>query len=138
MTALLQEKLEIDEITAQLLFTENLDSIEEISSLSLEDLIKIDGISEEKANHILEKASEISEQHIEEIIEKLEKLGVEQALLDLLCDIPPEYILKLAVYGVKTIEDASVTTLEEFRGILPTHLVSDDEILDIINQANEA
>ena len=70
----------------------------------------------------------------EDIIDKLEKLGVSQELLDLL-SIPPEYILKLAEYGVKTIEDLGEITVQEFRKIVPNNIMSKEEMQQFIEFA---
>ena len=74
--------------------------------------------------------------HNEDIIERLEKLGVEQELLDVL-DLPPEYILKLAEFGVKTIEDLGEVTPAEFRGVVPETVISSENIEALINFAKE-
>ena len=67
----------------------------------------------------------------DKIIEDLEQLGVEQDLVDAL-NLDPEYILKLAEYGVKTIEDLAEITIEEFRKIVPEDNISNKDIEELI------
>ena len=76
------------------------------------------------------------EQQNAKVIEGLEKLGVEQDLLDIL-DLPAEYILKLAEFGVKTIEDLAEVTVYEFRGVVPENVIAKEDIEALINFAKE-
>ena len=50
-------------------------------------------------------------------------------------NLAPEYILKLAEYGVKTIEDLGEMTVEEFRNIVPEDNITTEDIEELINFA---
>ena len=80
------------------------------------------------------RAIKYIESQNEKIITNLEQLGVEQELVDAL-DLAPEYILKLAEYGVKTIEDLGEMSVEEFRNIVPEDHINTKDIEELISFA---
>ena len=136
-TELFVSKLGVDEVTAQLLSAEGYTSLEQIAYADSAALTSIEGFSnKELVEDMQSRAITYFEEKNEEIIEGLEKLGVEQELLDSL-DLPPEYILKLAEFGVKTIEDLGEVTASEFRQIVPANIVSSEEIEALISFAKK-
>jgi N utilization substance protein A len=136
-TELFVSKLGVDEVTAQLLSAEGYTSLEQIAYADSAALSSIEGFSnKELVEEMQSRAITYFEEKNEEIIEGLEKLGVEQELLDTL-DLPPEYILKLAEFGVKTIEDLGEVTVSEFRQIVPANIVSSEEIEALISFAKK-
>lgn len=136
-TELFVNKLGVDEVTAQLLSAEGYTSLEQIAYADNAALTSIEGFSnKELVEELQNRAITYFEEKNEEIIEGLEKLGVEQELLDTL-DLPPEYILKLAEFGVKTIEDLGEVTVSEFRQIVPANIVSSEEIETLISFAKK-
>jgi N utilization substance protein A len=136
-TELFVSNLGVDEVTAQLLSAEGYTSLEQIAYADSAALTSIEGFSnKELVEEMQSRAITYFEKKNEEIIEGLEKLGVEQELLDTL-DLPPEYILKLAEFGVKTIEDLGEVTVSEFRQIVPANIVSSEEIETLINLAKK-
>ena len=136
-TELFISKLGVDEVTAQLLSAEGYTSLEQIAYADNAALTSIEGFSnKELVEELQNRAITYFEEKNEEIIEGLEKLGVEQELLDTL-DLPPEYILKLAEFGVKTIEDLGEVTVSEFRQIVPANIVSSEEIETLISFAKK-
>lgn len=50
-------------------------------------------------------------------------------------DLQPEFILKLAEYGVKTIEDLGELTVNEFKSLAPNSNMVDDDIELLIHTA---
>lgn len=136
-TELFVNNLGVDEVTAQLLSAEGYTSLEHIAYADNAALTSIEGFSnKELVEELQNRAITYFEEKNEEIIEGLEKLGVEQELLDTL-DLPPEYILKLAEFGVKTIEDLGEVTVSEFRQIVPANIVSSEEIETLISFAKK-
>ena len=136
-TQLFVNNLGVDEVTAQLLSAEGYTSLEQIAYADNAALTSIEGFSnKELVEELQNRAITYFEEKNEEIIEGLEKLGVEQELLDTL-DLPPEYILKLAEFGVKTIEDLGEVTVSEFRQIVPANIVSSEEIETLISFAKK-
>ena len=128
--------LELDEILAQLLVAEGYGSIEEIANTSPEILSSIEGIDQQIAETLIERASAQYSKKIEFIIAQLEALGVEQSLIDSL-ELSPDDLLKLANYGVKTLEDLEEVTLNEFKQIISNNVYTDEEIIELINKAKK-
>ncbi|MFK7973728.1 MAG: transcription termination factor NusA [Rickettsiaceae bacterium] len=135
-TELFINTLQIDQVMAQLLSSEGYTSIEQLAYSDLSDLSSIEGLSTEALEKLQSRAIAYLQEQQEQVIESLEKLGVEQELLDAL-DIAPEYILKLAEYGVKTLEDLAEVTLSELRQIVPANIINDDDATMLIKFAQE-
>ncbi len=79
----LVKSLEVDETLGQLLVSEGLQSIEEISQSKTDDLTKIEGIDESTAKELIDRSKENLIKEKEEISKKLKELGVEEALINL-------------------------------------------------------
>jgi N utilization substance protein A len=136
-TDLFMTNLGVDEVTAQLLSAEGYTTLEQIAYADSSALASIEGfVNKESVEELQNRAINYFEERNEKIIEGLEKLGVEQELLDAL-DLPPEYILKLAEFGIKTIEDLGEVTVSEFRQIVPANMMSTEEIEALINFAKK-
>lgn len=135
-TELFVEHLKVEEVTAQLLSAEGYTTIEQIAYAEDDVLTAIEGFNKELVEELKKRAITYIEQQNAKVIEGLEKLGVEQDLLDVL-DLPAEYILKLAEFGVKTIEDLAEVTVYEFRGVVPENVIAKEDIEALINFAKE-
>lgn len=133
-TELFMETLDVEEVIAQLLSAQSFTSLEQLASSKIETLMNIEGFEEELATEIRERAINYVNAKNEKIIIKLEALGVEQELIDVL-DLQPEFILKLAEYGVKTIEDLGELTVNEFKSLAPNSNMVDDDIELLIHTA---
>ncbi len=133
-TRLFIEALDVEEVIAQLLSAQGFTSLEQLASSKIETLINIEGFEEELATEIRERAINYINARNEEIIIKLESLGVEQELIDVL-NLQPEFILKLSEYGIKTIEDLGELTVNEFKSLVPNSNMMDDDIALLIRTA---
>lgn len=133
-TNLFVDKLKIDEVIAQLLSVEGYTTIEQLAYSDITPLVSIEGFNHELVEELQNRAITYLEQQNEQIVEDLEKLGVEQELLDTL-ELPPEYILKLAEFGVKTLEDLAEVSIDEFKAIVPETIMNINEMTSLINFA---
>ena len=133
-TELFTEGLGVEEVLAQLLSAEGFTTIDQIADADSATLESIEGFDTTLVTELKNRAVEYIESQNEKIIEDLEQLGVEQDLVDAL-NLAPEYILKLAEYGVKTIEDLGEMTVEEFRNIVPEDNITTEDIEELINFA---
>lgn len=133
-TKLFVDNLHIDEVMAQLLSAEGYNTIEQIAYADINMLKSIEGFDEQLAATLQQRALECLQQKNEKIIEDLEKLGVEQDLLDNL-ELPPEYILKVAEFGIKTLEDLAEVTIEEFTSVIPENIMPKHEVELLLNKA---
>ena len=130
-TEVFTKGLDLDEVLAQLLSAEGFTTIDQIANSDQTSLESIEGFDATLAAELKNRAIEYIDNQNEKIIEDLEQLGVEQELVDAL-NLAPEYILKLAEFGVKTIEDLAEITVEEFRSIVPENNISNKDIEELI------
>ena len=75
------KNLELDETLGQLLVAEGFSSIDDIKDSSTESLIKIEGIEEETAKELIERADEFYKKDQMEIQNKIKDLGLESELI---------------------------------------------------------
>ena len=134
-TELFMEALDVEEVIAQLLSAQGFSDVEQVASSKIDTLMHIEGFEEELATEIQQRAINYVNNKNDKIISSLEELGVEQELIDVL-NLQPEFILKLAEYGVKTIEDLGELTVNEFRSLVPNSGMSDEDIRLLIKTAN--
>jgi N utilization substance protein A len=134
-TQLFMEALDVEELIAQLLSVEGFVTIDQILSVDTSTLASIEGFDEELAAELKERAANYINSQNEIIIKKLEALGVEQELIDVL-DLQPDIILTLAEYGIKTIEDLGVMSVAEFKKLVPDINATDEDIGLLIQTAS--
>jgi transcription termination/antitermination protein NusA len=133
-TELLMRTLEIEEVMAQLLTSEGFSNIEQIASTESSIISSIDGFDESLSKELIKRAKLHVDTKNANVITKLEELGVEQDLLDAFT-LSADDFLKLAEYGVKTLEDLGEMTVKEFKDLVPNSGISDEEIGNIIKAA---
>ena len=71
------KNLELDETLGQLLVAEGFSTIEDIKDSNPENLTKIEGIEEETAKELIERAKEFYQKDQEEISNKVKALGLD-------------------------------------------------------------
>ena len=76
------KNLELDETLGQLLVAEGFFSIDDIKESSTEALTKIEGIEEETAKELIQRAQEFFQKDQEEITKKIKDLGLENELIN--------------------------------------------------------
>ena len=81
-TEIFVKNLELDETLGQLLVAEGFSSIDDIKDSSTESLIKIEGIEEETAKELIQRAQEFSQKDQEEITKKIKDLGLDNELIN--------------------------------------------------------
>ena len=77
----LMKNLEVDETLGQLLVAEGFSTIERLKDSELNDLTKIEGIEEDTAKELIERAKEYHKKNQEEIQKKIKDLGLESDLI---------------------------------------------------------
>jgi len=100
------KNLELDETLGQLLVAEGFSSIDDIKDSSLESLTKIEGIEEETAKALIDRAKEFYQKDQEEISNKIKDLGLENELINhkgltpgMLVTLGEQKILKLSDFA---------------------------------------
>ena len=76
------KNLELDETLGQLLVAEGFSSIDDIKDSIPEALMKIEGIEEETAKELIERAKEFYQKDQEEIAKRIKDLGLENDLIN--------------------------------------------------------
>ena len=76
------KNLELDETLGQLLVAEGFSSIDDIKESSTEALTKIEGIEEETAKELIQRAQEFFQKDQEEITKKIKDLGLDNELIN--------------------------------------------------------
>ncbi len=133
-TELFMQTLDVEEVLAQLLTVEGFTTVEQVAEADLSTLQSIEGFDENLSTELKTRAQNYIDTQNTEIITKLEELGVEQELIDVL-DVSPDSLLRLAEYGVKTIEDLGELSVEEFKALVPNNGMSNSDIQNLIKAA---
>ncbi len=114
-TELFVKGLEVDETLGQLLVSENLQNIEEISQSNIDDITRIEGIEESTAKELIERAKEFLEKEKLEISQKLKKLGVEDSLIKLE-GMTQGMLVVLGEKNIKKLKDFAELSSDELVG----------------------
>jgi N utilization substance protein A len=114
-TSLFMNALDVDEMMAQLLATEGFESIDEIAFVDHDDLAIIEGLDDDTAEELQNRARDFVERENAELDVKRREMGVEDALLEI-PGLNLKMIVALAGKDVRTVEDLAGLTAEELRG----------------------
>ena len=111
----LMKNLEVDETLGQLLVAEGFSTIDLIKDCKLIDLIKIEGIEEETAKELIERAIEFHKKSQEEIQKKIKDLGLEGDLINH-NGLTPGMLLTLGEKKILTLKDFADLASDELIG----------------------
>ena len=114
-TEIFVKNLEVDETLGQLLVAEGFSSVKEISQASLDDIIKIEGVDQNTANELKERAAEYLVKEKENIEKKLKDLGVNDDLINH-TGLTPGMLLTLGEKKIKTLKDFADLSTDELIG----------------------
>ena len=114
-TEIFVKSLEVDETLGQLLVAEGYSSVKEISQASQDEIIKIEGIDENTANELKERAAEYLVKEKENIEKKLKDLGVNDDLINHK-GLTPGMLLTLGEKKIKTLKDFAELSTDELIG----------------------
>jgi len=109
------KNLEVDETLGQLLVAEGFSTIEEISKSKGEEISKIEGIDENTAKELIERAEEFLEKEKINIDKKLKDLGIEENLINHK-GLTPGMLLTLGEKKIKTLKDFAELSTDELIG----------------------
>ena len=107
--------MELDETLGQLLVAEGFSTIDDIKDSSLETLGKIEGIEEDTAKALIERAKEFYQKDQEDISERIKELGLEDALINLK-GLTPGMLVTLGNQKILTLEDFADLASDELTG----------------------
>jgi N utilization substance protein A len=109
------KNLELDETLGQLLVAEGFSTIDDIKDSSTEALIKIEGIEEDTAKELIERAKEFFEKDQEEISKKIKDLGLENELINHQ-GLTPGMLVTLGEQKILTLTDLADLASDELTG----------------------
>ena len=114
-TDTLMKNLEVDETLGQLLVAEGYSTIEEIKDSKIDNLIKIEGIEEETAKELVQRAKEFHQKNQEEIQQKIKDLGIQLDLTEH-NGLTPGMLLTLGEKKILTLNDFADLASDELIG----------------------
>ncbi len=109
------KNLELDETLGQLLVAEGFSSIDDIKDSNPEALMKIEGIEEETAKELIERAKEFYQKDQEEIANRIKNLGLENDLINHK-GLTPGMLVTLGEQKILTLNDFADLASDELTG----------------------
>ena len=109
------KNLELDETLGQLLVAEGFSSIDDIKDSNPEALMKIEGIEEETAKELIERAKEFYQKDQEEIAKRIKDLGLENDLINHK-GLTPGMLVTLGEQKILTLNDFADLASDELTG----------------------
>ncbi len=109
------KNLEVDETLGQLLVAEGFSSIDDIKDTDIETLTKIEGIEEDTAKELINRAKEFYKKDQEEIKKKIIDLGLENDLIKLE-GLTPGMLVTLGEKKILTLLDFADLASDELTG----------------------
>jgi len=109
------KNLELDETLGQLLVAEGFSTIDDVKDSNIEQLSKIEGIEEETAKELIERANEFHKKDQEEISNKIKDLGLENDLIEHE-GLTPGMLVTLGESKILTLNDFADLASDELTG----------------------
>jgi N utilization substance protein A len=109
------KNLELDETLGQLLVAEGFSSIDDIKDTTAESLMKIEGIEEDTAKALIERAKEFHQKDQEDISDRIKELGLQDDLINLK-GLTPGMLMTLGEQKILTLEDFADLASDELTG----------------------
>ena len=128
------EKLDVDEVIAQLLVTEGFSTIEEVAFVPIEELSAIEGFDEEVCSELQQRAKQYLEDREINLTEQTKSAGVAEDLSNLE-GLTKEMLLVLAENGIKTLDNLADLASDELLEFIPEGELSEESANEIILNA---
>jgi N utilization substance protein A len=109
------KNLELDETLGQLLVAEGFSSIDDIKDSSVENLMKIEGIEEDTAAALIERAKEFYQKDQEDISQRIKDLGLADNLINLK-GLTPGMLVTLGEKAILSLVDFADLASDELTG----------------------
>ena len=109
------KNLELDETLGQLLVAEGFSSIDDIKDSSIENLSKIEGIEEDTAKALIERAKEFYQKDLEDISQRIKELGLGDDLINLK-GLTPGMLVTLGEQKILNLQDFADLASDELTG----------------------
>lgn len=112
------EALDVDDVLAHLLVTEGFDNVEEIAYISLGELSGIEGLDEDLAQELQNRAKNFLTRQEKEFKQRSQELGVEKTLQNL-DGLTPKLVVMLAEKGITTLDGLADLAGDELVELCP-------------------
>jgi len=109
------KNLELDETLGQLLVAEGFSTIDDIKDSSVENLSKIEGIEEDTAKALIERAKEFHKKDLEDISLRIKELGLADDLINLE-GLTPGMLVTLGEQKILNLQDFADLASDELTG----------------------
>ena len=109
------KNLELDETLGQLLVAEGFSNIDDIKDSSVDNLIKIEGIEEDTAKALIERAKEFYQKDQEDISQRIKSLGLADDLINHK-GLTPGMLVTLGEQKILNLEDFADLASDELTG----------------------
>ena len=109
------KNLELDETLGQLLVAEGFSTIDDIKDSTIENISKIEGIEDDTAKALIERAQEFYQKDQEDISERIKELGLEDSLISLK-GLTPGMLVTLGEKNILTLENFADLASDELTG----------------------
>ena len=109
------KNLELDETLGQLLVAEGFSTIDDIKDSSIENLSKIEGIEEDTAKALIERAKEFHQKDLEDISLRIKELGLADDLINLK-GLTPGMLVTLGEQKILNLQDFADLASDELTG----------------------
>ena len=109
------KNLELDETLGQLLVAEGFSNIDDIKDSSVENLVKIEGIEEDTAKALIERANEFHQKDQEDISKRIKDLGLADNLINHI-GLTPGMLVTLGEHKILNLEDFADLASDELTG----------------------
>ena len=131
------DKLNVDEVIAQVLVTEGFSSLEAVAYVPIQDLIEIEGFDEKIAEELRERALTSLKEKEEKIKDDLSNMGISEELSQFE-GLTPSMLVKLGNADVKTVDDLADLSSDELKEVLEEITLSNKEADEIIMSARSS
>ena len=131
------DKLNVDEVIAQVLVTEGFSSLEAVAYVPISDLIEIEGFDEKIAEELRERALVSLKEKEESLKNDIEKMGISNELSEFE-GLNPSILVKLGNANIKTIDNLADLASDELKEILEDISISSKEADEIIMRARSS
>ena len=131
------DKLNVDEVIAQVLVTEGFSSLEAVAYVPIEDLFEIEGFDEKIAKELRERALTSLKEEEESLAKDLSKMGINKELLEFE-GLSSAILVKLGNADVKTVNDLADLSSDELKEVLEDITLTSKEADEIIMRARSS
>ena len=131
------DKLNVDEVIAQVLVTEGFSSLEAVAYVPIEDLVEIEGFDEKIAEELRERALISLKEEEESLNKDISKMGINKELIEFE-GLSLAILVKLGNADVKTINDLADLSSDELKEVLEEITLTSKEADEIIMKARSS